>query len=295
MQVKNYKKVSIIKGEIYMKKSFFKNVVAVILMFSLIFTLSACSAKADNAGTTGDKQEPVSKLEKIKAKGKIVLGTSADYPPYEFHKEVSGKDQIVGFDIDIAKAIANDLGVELEIKDMKFEGLLAALVVDDIDFVVAGMVPKEERKQSVDFSTQYYQAEQSVLIRAEDADKIKSIADLKGLKIGVQKSTIQEDVAKEKIEAAEIKSLSKITDLVLELKNSKIDAVVLIAPVANAYTNNNKDLVVPEISLGIEDGVAIAINKGNSELLDAINKSLDKMIKAGTIDKFIEDATLLSE
>ncbi|MGB7606502.1 MAG: transporter substrate-binding domain-containing protein [Lutisporaceae bacterium] len=276
-------------------KNFLKNVVAVILVFSLVFALSACGAKTDNVDATGEEKEAVTKLAKIQAKGKIVLGTSADYPPYEFHKEIAGKDEIVGFDIDIAKAIAEDLGVELEIKDMKFEGLLAALVVDDIDFVVAGMVPKEERKKSVDFSTQYYQAEQSVLIRAEDADKIKSIADLKGLKIGVQKSTIQEDIAKEKIEATEIKSLSKITDLVLELKNGKIDAVILVAPVANAYANNNKDLVVPKISLGTEDGVAIAINKGNIELLDAINKSLDKMIKAGTIDKFIEDATLLSE
>lgn len=278
-----------------MKKNFLKNLVAIILVLSLVFTLSACGAKADNAGAAGEKQEAATKLEKIKANGKIVLGTSADYPPYEFHKQIAGNDQIVGFDIDIAKAIAKDLGVELEIKDMKFEGLLAALVVDDIDFVVAGMVPKEERKKSVDFSTQYYQAEQSVLIRAEDADKIKSIADLKGLKIGVQKSTIQEDIAKEKIEATEIKSLSKITDLVLELKNGKIDAVVLVAPVANAYVKNNKDLIVPEISLGTEDGVAIAINKGNGDLLDAINKSLDTMIKAGAIDKFIEDATLLSE
>lgn len=275
-----------------MKKNYFVKVLATIIVLTLVFSLAACGSKA---ATQGGEQKAATKLEQIKAKGKIVLGTSADYPPYEFHKEINGKDEIVGFDIEIAKAIAKDLGVELEIKDMKFDGLLAALVVDDIDFIVAGMVPKEERKKSVDFSNQYYQAEQNVLIRAEDAQKITSIEALKGLKVGAQKSTVQEDLAKEKSGAAEVKSLSKITDLVLELKNKKIDAVVLVEPVANAYARQNPDLIVSGISLGSEEGVAIAVNKGTPDLLEAINKSLDTMIKAGTIDKFIEEATMLSE
>lgn len=276
-----------------MKKNYFKKLLAVILIITLALTAAACGAKTDSAAA-GDKKV-ASKLEEIKAKGKIVLGTSADYPPYEFHKQIDGKDEIVGFDIEIAKTIAKELGVELEIKDMKFDGLLAALVVDDIDFIVAGMVPKEERKKSVDFSIQYYQAEQNVLIRTEDAQKITAIEALKGLKVGAQKATVQEDLAKEKTEASEVKSLSKITDLVLELKNKKIDAVVLVEPVANAYAKQNPDLTVSGISLGSEEGVAIAVNKGNADLLEAINKSLDKMIKEGTIDKYIQDATLLSE
>jgi arginine/lysine/histidine transporter system substrate-binding protein len=172
---------------------------------------------------------------------------------------------------------------------------LAALVVDDIDIIVAGMVPKEERKKSVDFSIQYYQADQNVLVRAEDAAKITTIESLKGLKVGAQKSTVQEDLAKEKAQASEVKSLSKITDLVLELQNGKIDAVVLVGPVANAYANQNPKLAVSGISLGSEEGVAVAVNKGTPDLLEAINKSLDTMIKAGTIDKYIQEATTLSE
>lgn len=272
-----------------------KKMIAILLMLVMLFTFAACSAKTTGDAKQTEEQKSATKIEEIKAKGKIVLGTSADYPPYEFHKAINGKDEIVGFDIEIAKTIAKDLGVELEIKDMKFEGLLAALVVDDIDFIVAGMVPKEERKKSVDFSMQYYQAEQNVLIRAEDAQKITSIESLKGLKVGAQKSTIQEDLAKEKTEAAEVKSLSKITDLVLELQNGKIDAVVLVEPVANAYAKQNPNLVVSGISLGAEEGVAVAVNKGKADLLEAINKSLDKMIKEGTIDKYIQEATMLSE
>lgn len=235
------------------------------------------------------------KIDEIKAKGKIVLGTAADYPPYEFHKEIDGKDNIVGFDIEIAKAIAADLGVELEIKDMKFEGLLAALVAEDIDFIVAGMVATEERKQSVDFSIPYYEAEQKFLVKAENADKVKTVDDLKGKVIGAQKATIQEEIANTKIEASGVKALSKITDLVLELQNDKIFGIVLASPVAFAYSKQNPAFAVPEISFGREDGVAVAVNKGNDDLVEAINATLEKLMQDGSVDKFISEATLLSE
>ena len=272
-----------------------KKIISIMLILAMLLAFAGCGAKPAGVVTTTEEQKAATKIEQIKAKGKLILGTSADYPPYEFHKAINGKDEIVGFDIEIAKAIAKDLGVELEIKDMKFDGLLAALVVDDIDIIIAGMVPKEERKKSVDFSIQYYQAEQNVLVRAEDAEEITSIEALKGLKVGAQKSSVQEDLANEKTEAAEVKSLSKITDLVLELQNGKIDAVVLVGPVANAYAKQNPKLAVSGISLGAEEGVAVAVNKGTPDLLEAINKSLDTMVKTGTIDKFIEEATLLSE
>jgi polar amino acid transport system substrate-binding protein len=275
-----------------------KKIMALILALVFVFAFTGCSQKPATEEKTPEsapaEQAAPSKVEEIQKKGKIVLGTSADYPPYEFHKLIDGKDEIVGFDIEIAKVIAEDLGVELEIKDMKFDGLLAALVVDDIDFIVAGMVPKEERKKSVDFSNQYYQAEQKILIRAEDQEKLKTAADFKGLKVGAQKSTVQEEIALT-IEGAEVKSLSKITDLVLELKNKKIDAIVLVDPVAAAYAKQNADLVVPEISFGTEEGVAIAVNKGNEDLVEAINKTIDKLLSEGTIDKFIEEATTLAE
>ncbi|MCS4517195.1 transporter substrate-binding domain-containing protein [Clostridium botulinum] len=134
---------------------------------------------------------------------------------------MNGKDEIVGFDITIAKEIAKDLGVKLEIKDMKFDGLLAALQSGNVDIVIAGMNPTEDRKKSVDFSKIYYQAIQSVVVRAEDKDKFKSLEEFKGKKIGVQKGTTQEEVAKKEMTNSEIKSLGKVTDLVLELQNKK--------------------------------------------------------------------------
>lgn len=278
-----------------------KKFVSIIMMLVMVFSLAACTAKTGTETPAAVEQKPTEeqkaqgKVDEIKAKGKIVLGTAADYPPYEFHKEIDGKDNIVGFDIEIAKTIAADLGVELEIKDMKFDGLLAALVAEDIDFIVAGMVPTEERKQSVDFSKSYYQAEQKMLVKTENAEKVKAVEDLKGKVIGAQKSTIQEEIANTKIEASEVKALSKITDLVLELQNDKVFGVVLVGPVAESYAKQNPALKVPEISFGREDGVAIAINKGNEDLVEAINASLDKLINDGSIDKFIGEATVLAE
>lgn len=262
-----------------------KKLVIILLVVSMLVVFGACS-QGNGAGN---------KLEEIKEAKTIVLGTAADYPPYEFHKLINGKDEIVGFDIEIAKLIAKDLGVELEIVDMKFDGLLPALVTDDIDFIVAGMVANEEREKTVDFSVPYYQAEQKMIVRMEDKDKFKGPEDLVGLPIGAQKTTIQEEIALDKFSQSTYIGLSKITDLVLELQNKKIDAVLLAEPVANAYVQQNTDLFMADISLGQEDGVSVAVNKGNAELLEAINSILNKLIEDGTIDKLIAEATQLAE
>lgn len=261
----------------------YKKVIIMILIVSMLLVFGGCTGN-----TTG-------KVEEIKKNGKIVLGTAADYPPYEFHKLINGKDEIVGFDIEIAKLIAAEIGVELEIVDMKFEGLLPALVTDDIDFIVAGMVADEERSKTVDFSIPYYQAEQKMIVRMDDKDKYKSPEDLVGLKVSAQKTTIQEGIALEKFTGSTYIGLSKITDMILELQNNKVDAVILADPVAKAYVNQNKDLFMADISLGAEDGVSVAVNKGKSELLELIDKTLDKLIKDGTIDKLINEATILAE
>src|SRR6056297_2653884 len=285
-----------------------KKIISIILVVIMMLTFVGCSQPSSDEANQ-DAEEPAeneaeeeteeakeeSKLDKIKEKGVIVLGTAADYPPYEFDKEIDGEDHIVGFDIEIAKAFAEDLGVELEIKDMKFEGLIAALVADNIDFIVAGMVPKPERAEVVDFSMPYYQAEQSILIKAEDVDTYKAPEDFEGVVVGAQKATVQEEIVLNQIPGSEYKGLSKITNLVLELKNDKIEAIVLVKPVADAYANQNEDLIVPEISFGTEEGVAAAVNKGNSELLAELNKTLENLIETGTLDTFISEAILLAD
>ena len=260
-----------------------------LFIITLLITAVGCSA------TAGETQ-PANKLEEIQASGKLVLGTSADYPPYEFYAEVDGNLEIVGFDIDIAKEIAKDMGVELEIVDMQFDGLLAALVADNIDIIVAGMAATEERKESVDFSTSYYEAEQTMLVRQEDYEKFQSIGDLEDHRIGVQMATVQEGIAHEQVSnAKEIKSLGKISDLVLELNYGNIDGIILVDTVAMAYAQNNENLALSQINFGKEDGVAAAVAKGHEEFLASVNETLEGLIADGSIDQFIEDAVLLAD
>lgn len=271
------------------------------MLISLVLVLSACGQKPaaetaanGNSGQTETQKE--TKLDQIKKAGKIIVGTSADYPPYEFHKEVNKKDEIVGFDIEIAKAIAKDLGVTLEIKDMKFDGLLAALEAGNIDFIISGMTPTPERQASVDFTKIYYTAVQKAVVRTEDKEKYKTIEDLKGKRVGAQKGATQEQIVTKQMPQSEMKALGKISDLMLDLKNKKTEALVVELPVATAYLSKNPDLTVSDIQLSTEDsGSAIAVKKGSPELVEAMNKSLDKLINDKLIDKFVIEANDMVE
>ena len=230
-------------------------------------------------------------------KKKIVVGTSADYPPYEFHANINGKDTIVGFDIEIAKEIAKDMGAELEIKDMDFDGLLAALAANKVDMVIAGMTPTEERKESADFSKIYYTATHGVVMKKDVADQVKSFADLKGKVVGVQQGTIQADMAKEEVkDAKEIKEVPKITDLMLMLQSGKVDAIVMEKPVAQSYAKTNDSIALTAIEAKDETGgSAVAIKKGNSEFVKKVDKTIDRLLKEGKVDQYLAEANKLAE
>ncbi|MCC5912650.1 MAG: transporter substrate-binding domain-containing protein [Clostridiaceae bacterium] len=261
-----------------------KALILLILAVALVFT--GC------AQTSGGE---ANKLTAVQESGKLVLGTAADYPPYEFYAEIDGELQVVGFDIDIAKEIAKDMGVELEIRDMDFDGLLPALVTGNIDMIIAGMVPSEERKESVDFSIPYYAAEQTMLVRAEDYDKFATVEDFTGYTVGAQTATVQEGIAKEQISNAKLRSLSVITNLVMDLKTDRIDGIVLVEPVARAYAESNDDLVLSQIHLGAEDGVAVAVAKDTEDFLASINTTLERLLVEDKISEFIAQATELAD
>lgn len=272
-------------------KKYLKKITVSLLAVCLLFTVGCTSKESAASGN-----QSLSKLEEIKESGELVIGTSADYPPYEFHIVKDGKDEIVGFDIAIAKEIAKDLGVELVIEDMGFDGLLPALKSDKIDIIIAGMTPTEERKESVDFSKVYYTAVQKALISTDNVDTLKTVDDLTGKKIGVQKATIQEELAKEQIKDANIEALTSIADLILQLKSNKIDAIIAEGPVADAYASNLEGIEVANIKFETGDsGSAIAMNKGNEDLVESINKTLDKLMENNKIEEFVFEAIKLSE
>lgn len=281
-------------------KKTMKSALAMTCILALGVAMTGCSTQASvpaAPAATEAVTAPVTEgqLALIKEKGKIVLGTSADYPPYEFHKTIDGKDTIVGFDIEIAKAVAKDLGVELEIVDMKFEGLLPALMGGKIDFIVAGMNPTEERKKSVAFSVEYYEAHQTILVATDQKAELNSLESFKGKAIGVQKGTLQEQIATEQFKDSQVKAIGKIPDLIMELKTGKISGILLADTVAKSYVTNNADLSINGMDLGSEGGVSIAMSKENPELTAEVNKTLEALMAAGKIDQWITDANLMVE
>lgn len=258
-----------------------------IIMKKLLLILMALLLVSCSSGGGG--------LSDIQTKGVIIVGTCADYPPYEFHKEINGEDTIVGFDIALAEKIAEDLGVELEIVDMKFDGLLPALISHKIDFIAAGMNPTEDRKKSVDFSNIYYDTSQTMLVLSDKVDVLNTIQAFDGLIVGVQKSTLQETIANEQFPNAEKVLLSKIPDIIMALQAGKVDGIILAEVVANSYADANDAIDVNHLDLGSEGGVSIAMNKGDDDLLKAVNSTIEQVLSDGSLDQYILDAMTLAE
>lgn len=232
-----------------------------------------------------------SSLEEIKEKGVLVIGTSADFPPYEFHATVEGKDTIVGMDIEIAKKIAEDIGVELQIKDMQFDSLIPALETNNVDMILAGMSATEERKVSVDFSDPYYFATQNIVIRAEDKELYSSKKDFSGKVIGAQMGSLQETLAKSEMIESELITLGQTTELLLSLKTGKLDAVVMEGPNALAFTGNDDSLITFEGGFegGETDGTAIAMQKGADTLVAAVNESLAEIKEKDLVPSYLAE------
>ena len=277
-------------------KNLFKTFVSCLLILSLF----GCSA-SNSANTNQQTTQEDNSLAKIKEKGELIIGTSADYAPREFHMVIDGKDTIVGYDIDIAKEIAKDMGVELKIQDMSFDGLLTALNAGNVDMVIAGMVATEERKNAVDFSISYGKSTdneegQKLVIRKEDKDIYTSIESLTDKKLGVQKGGLQEEIAKSQLSNTKVTYLSKIPNMIMDLQMNKVDAIILAADVAQNYANENDKIYITDIPLvQEEEGTAIAIKKGNKSLVNQTNSTLKRLMDDGLMDKIIEDNIKLVE
>ncbi len=280
-----------------MKKKLLKRLFSIITMSVMCFGLAGCGSEVKKSAAVKENTNEGISLESIKSKGKLVIGTSADYPPYEFHKEVDGEDKIVGFDVAVSEELAEDLGVELEIKDMDFDGLLVAAQAGKIDLVVAGINPTDERRENVDFSDVYYKAENGFIVRKGEEDSINSLEDLKGKKIGVQKGSVQETYAQETFKDSEIKSLAKVTDLIIDLDSNKIDGILVNLPVAEINCEKNQKLGISKFIIeDMEQGAAVAMKKGSADLQNEVNKTIKRLKDEGKIDEFVKEAnTLVTE
>ncbi len=229
-------------------------------------------------------------LVQAQARETLTMGTSPDYPPYEYYDTSSGQELIVGFDIDIANHIAEELGFDLRVVGMDFSGLIPALQANRVDFVMAGMTPTEERKQNVDFSEVYFVAQNTIIAKA--GSNLATPADLSGKRVGVQLGTIQEEEAKGYAEAdptIDVRSLNKIGEIIQEIKAGRLDAAIIEDTVAAGFAASNPDLefnVIPEADPDAPRGSAIAFPKGSPRVED-FNRVLAEMEASGKMDELI--------
>ena len=274
-----------------MKKGLMKKIIATAVLGIMTMGLAGCGSSNDkNSASKTDL------LEKIQKNGKLVVGMSADYAPYEFHYiDENGKDVIGGFDVDIANEIANKIGVNLVIQEMDFDALVSALPAGKVDLVISRMNPTEERAKVVDFSEVYYNSKHGILVRAEDADKYQTFADLEGAKVGVELGSTQEKIAKTEIPNVNLQQLSNINNLILELKAGKVDAIVMEKPVAEMAVKSNPELAVGKpIYEEQTGGNAVGIAKNNPQLLAKVNEVITELNESGKMDEYIEKANELA-
>ena len=245
-----------------------KKIGSVLLVAACVFSLAACGSKKDSG-----ESEDGGKADKL------VMATNAEFPPYEYHEG----DEIVGIDAEIAEAIAEELGMELEIEDMAFDSIIPAVTAGKADIGVAGMTVTEDRKESVDFSEPYTTATQVVIVK-EDSD-IAGPDDLVGKKVGVQLGTTG-DIYASDIEDATVEQYNKGFEAVQALTQGKIDAVVIDGQPAKEFVKEAEGLKILDEAF-TEEEYAIAIAKDNTELKDQINDALAKLKDSGKLDEII--------
>lgn len=263
----------------WMKKSW---LVSLGLVMVLSIGLAGCgSSNADNS------------VKKIKDKKTLVVGTSADYAPFEFPIVKNGKKQITGYDILIAQKIADDMGVKLKIENTEFSSLISDLKGDKVDLILSGMTSTPARKKQVAFSKSYYTVNNYLLVKKSDANKYNTVADTKGAQIGAQQSSTQEQIAKKQTKG-NIVTEGMVTSLTTELQEGKLDGVVVESEIADNYVKNYPDKYVKaKVKLttpASQSKINVAGRTGDKKLMKQVNKTITKLQKNGDMDKLLNKA-----
>ncbi len=219
---------------------------------------------------------------------KVIVGTEPTFPPFEFLDKASG--DIVGFDIDLVKAIAADQGFQVEVKNLGFDGLVPALQSGNIDLIASGMTITAEREEKVSFSNAYINAGLALAVRDDEAN-ICSAEDLQGKIVGVQIGTtgaIKADELKKSGKVEKVIAYNTVDMAMLDLINGGVDAVINDLPVTKVYVAKQpgKAKIVGETLTS--ESYGYAVNKQNEKLLQKINKGLANLKKSGEYDKLLK-------
>ena len=245
-----------------------KKLVSVLLVAACVFSLAACGSKDDSKDSKESKKD---------SKDTLVMATNAE--PYEFHEG----DDVVGIDADIARAIGEEMGMEVKIEDMAFDSIIPAVTSGKADFGAAGMTVTEDRKKNVDFTDTYATATQVIIVK--EGSDIAGPDDLTGKKIGVQLGTTG-DIYADDIEDAKVERYNKGFEAVQALTQDKIDAVVIDGEPAKEFVAEADGLKILDEAF-TEEEYAIAVAKDNDDLLKKMNEALASLKESGKIDEIV--------
>ncbi len=266
-----------------MKKLFCAALAAAMLMA----TMSGCGSSQN-------------RLEKILESGKLVLATSPDFAPLEFEDLSSGEAQYVGSDIELAKYIAEKLGVELEISAMDFSAVQAAIPSGQADIAISGFARTEERAQNLELSTPFNITEdggQTVLVAKGQGANYTAAEDFSGLQIGAQNGSLQYNLVSEQLpEDVEIVPVGSLNDGVLMLETGKIDALASDLSNAELLLESHDGIETTDFMFEYSsEGNVAAVKKGETELIEAVNEIIEEVNELGLYDQWKEEATELAK
>ena len=251
-----------------------KKLLAVILAALMVLSMAACAKQA---------AAPAGQSVKTVQAGKLIMATNAAFPPYEFIAD-DGKT-ITGIDAEIAKMVADELGLELQIEDVEFASILTAVQTGKADIGLAGLTITEERLQNVNFSSVYAKGVQSIIV--PEGSSIASADDLPGHMIGVQESTTGHIYCEDDFGADSVVAFPNGANAVEALKSGKVDCVVIDNNPAKEFVKANEGLKLLDTTY-VEEDYAAAMAKDNEELLKKFNEILDKKIADGTVQKILD-------
>ncbi len=262
-----------------------KILICVLCLTLILGTMTGC-------GKT-EQQDPdkANSGEQPKEEKKVwIVGTSPDYPPFEF---VDEKGNFAGFDMDLIQEVGNRLGVEVKIESLEFESLIASLKQGKIDAIISCMSPNEERLKEVDFTKPYYKTKHGVLVNPEGKAKIKELNDVLKYEFGVQSGTTmaawaQRQIEKGAVQESQVKYYTDANAGVLDVKNGRLAAFVIDLPVAYEKAKELSLEVAVETVLEKDEDPGIVLKKGSDEMLEKLNKIIDDMMADGTVEKLEE-------
>lgn len=270
-----------------------KKVSALILALTMCTAmLTACGGNSNTTASTGSaapaattsaatSEAGADEGYKLATEGTLTMATNAQFPPYEYYDG----DDVIGIDADIAKAIADKMGLKLKIEDMEFDSIITAVSTGKADLGLAGMTVTPDRQKNIDFSDSYATGVQVIIVKEDST--IAKPDDLKGKKIGVQLATTGDAYATDEYGKDSVVQYNKGSDAVMALSQGQVDAVIIDNEPAKSYVAANKGLKILDTEYVTED-YAACIAKDNTGLTKAVNKALAELKADGTLQKIVD-------